>query len=431
MSRRLLYPVLGTLAALGFFLIAEQIKLIPRAETGAGLSFFLVLVFGGFLFLFIVFHKRVIYIKKNFRRIQENLDTPYLLDYLIGEDNSDYRELIEYAGSAILKYNMEARITFFNKFAEELFGFDRSEVIGRLGIETINKPEPGKEKEQRRMLERLIAETESMGFNENWNRRKDGTMLWVSWRNRSIYDKNGKKIGVACIANDNTEQHRAQEIVRKNLREKELLLQEVHHRVKNNMQIISSLLHLQLENIRDPEDRKRFFDAENRIQAMALIHEHLYQDESFATFELQNYINSLLSQLADSYIEDRGTVSVKTHVEDDRLDLNTAIPFGLILNELVSNALKYAFPQGKRGKVAVSYEASHGEGVLTVQDDGIGIPHTEEEDPAHEGTLGIRLVESLARQIGGAVSCNHGEICGTKWVLRFPRKKTGPGERTS
>lgn len=208
------------------------------------------------------------------------------------------------------------------------------------------------------------------------------------------------------------------EALRTSLDEKEVLLKEVHHRVKNNLQIIASLLDLQAGTVTDAGSAEMLRESRNRVRSMALIHEHLYGTEALARIDLADYVRDLCSSLASSY--GTGQVHVTTHVDDLAFDLDTAIPCGLVINELVSNALKYAFPDDRAGSLRIEVrEAAEGdEGyILTVDDDGIGLPDTV--DPTDSPSLGLQLVSALIRQLRGELTWHVNE--GTHMRIHFGR----------
>jgi two-component sensor histidine kinase len=212
--------------------------------------------------------------------------------------------------------------------------------------------------------------------------------------------------------------------LRTSLDEKEVLLKEVHHRVKNNLQIIASLLDLQANSVTDQATVELLRESRNRVRSMALIHEHLYGTEELARIDLPDYVRDLCTSIAASYGMDG--VQVEPQVDDVAVDIDTAIPCGLIINELVSNALKYAFPDGKGCVLVQIRRAPEGEAgyVMTVADDGIGLP--PEVDPAASASLGLQLVHALARQIHGALTCDRGK--GTTMQIHFGRPIPTEGE---
>jgi two-component sensor histidine kinase len=205
------------------------------------------------------------------------------------------------------------------------------------------------------------------------------------------------------------------------LDEKVVLLREVHHRVKNNLQIIASLLSLQSNRIDDAETLALFTNSETRVRAMAAIHERLYLSEDLAKVDFVGYIETLIESLFDSYSVDADNVRLVTEIDDVTLDLDQAIPCGLMVNELVSNSLKYAFPAGT-GELRVRMASEHGFYVLEVSDNGVGFP--EEVDYLNTDSLGLQLITSLTRQLQGRVEMvNHD---GTSFRIEFPQRPQRP-----
>ena len=213
------------------------------------------------------------------------------------------------------------------------------------------------------------------------------------------------------------EKRRAEEQTKASLREKEILLSEVHHRVKNNMQIIISLLRLQAGKIEDKKSVDMLKEAENRIRSMALIHEKIYQTADFANIEFGAYAKSLSKDLFKSYGINTGKVQLKIEIENIALGLDNAIPCGLIINELLSNSLKYAFPKDRGGEIKISFKPLNDHEVeLMVSDDGIGIP--AEIDIGETESLGLQLVNILAEnQLDGTLELDRDG--GTAFKIRF------------
>lgn len=211
--------------------------------------------------------------------------------------------------------------------------------------------------------------------------------------------------------------HRHEETLNASLREKELLLKEVHHRVKNNLQVVSSLLHLQSDTITEPATLAMFSESRNRIKSMALIHEKLYQSEELARIDFAEYVRNLTNYLYRSYTVEAQFIQLVLEVEAVHLNIDAAIPCGLILNELVSNSLKYAFPQKQKGEIRIRLlRQESGQLLLLVQDDGVGLPKDlEVQNPK---TLGLNLIRILAKQLHGEMSL-HSEN-GTAFRLTFP-----------
>ena len=205
--------------------------------------------------------------------------------------------------------------------------------------------------------------------------------------------------------------------VRASLREKEVLLKEIHHRVKNNLQVISSLLSLQARYLSDPKAREIFNESQNRVQSIALVHEQLYQSPDLSHVNFSDYTASLLDNLFHNYSAvDRG-ISKVIDVGGARLTIDVAIPCGLIVNELVTNAIKHAFPDGRTGTIRVVLREDPDELTLVVTDDGTGMP--EGLDARNTGSLGLDLVFTFAEQLDATVEI--GREHGTSFQFRFPK----------
>ena len=196
------------------------------------------------------------------------------------------------------------------------------------------------------------------------------------------------------------------------LREKESLLKEVHHRVKNNLQVISSLMRLQSAQVENPIAQAALRDMQNRIGSMALLHETLYQSGSFARVDLATYLRSLCSQLFHSLVVDPESIQLRLDVASVSLDLNQAVPCGLIINELVSNCLKHAFPDGRAGEVRVEVQPVDGGPALRlrVADNGVGLPADFDLQQLH--SLGLQLVSDLVGQTPGSAGDRTRTRCG-------------------
>jgi two-component sensor histidine kinase len=213
-----------------------------------------------------------------------------------------------------------------------------------------------------------------------------------------------------------TERKRAEEQIKTSLREKEILLQEIHHRVKNNLQVISSLLYLQSTSIEDQQSLEILQDSQNRVRTMALVHERLYQSEDLAKISLAEYIRNLANNLFQSYDIHPGAIKLKVNVGEVHLGIDTAIPCGLIVNELVSNCLKHAFPDGRAGEIRIEFWADgDGRYNLIVSDDGVGFP--QDIDFRTTSSLGLQLVNNLTTQLRGTIGLDR--TGGTAFKIAF------------
>jgi len=264
--------------------------------------------------------------------------------------------------------------------------------------------------------------------------RGDGTHGTQICSSSPICDEEGRIIAGVMTFRDVTERRQVEEALRKaqdgleecrrsqeqlraSLQEKEILLREIHHRVKNNMAIISSLLTFQSELSDDKKVIEMFNESQNRIMSMALIHEKLYQSESLSKIDLKEYIYDLVNGLIQSYEADTGKIALNLNVEDISLGISSVIPCGLIINELVTNALKYAFPEGKKGEIKVSLCSTNENMIeLSVGDNGAGVP--EDFDFRKTKSLGLYIVTMLVEnQLHGEIKLNRDK--GTEFQIKF------------
>ncbi|PKL66675.1 MAG: hypothetical protein CVV28_09765 [Methanobacteriales archaeon HGW-Methanobacteriales-1] len=242
----------------------------------------------------------------------------------------------------------------------------------------------------------------------------NGEVRWIKNHVKCVEDDHSDNLRIYGAAQDITQLKQREETIEKSLREKEVLLQEIHHRVKNNMQIISSLLSLQSDFV-DKDMRGVLEGSQNRVKSMALVHEKLYRSHSLSRIEMADYIQSLVSNLFYSYITKKDQIKLIFEIEDIEFNIETAIPCGLILNELITNSLKYAFPSGRTGEMHISLKLKEDNYQLIVKDDGVGIP--EDLDFKNVDSLGLKLVTSLINQLDGELEVDRS--CGTEFKITF------------
>lgn len=234
-----------------------------------------------------------------------------------------------------------------------------------------------------------------------------------------LEDQGNRKKFTVLVARDITGRKRVEQQIKASLQEKEVLLKEIHHRVKNNLQIISSLLNLQAHYIRDPQAIKMIRDSQRRVGVMALIHEHLYHSQDLVRIVGADYIRKVVNNVFLAYEDLVTGITPTVRVEDISLSIEESIPCGLIISELVSNSMKHAFPQGRDGEIRVVLRAEQGgRFTLEVSDNGVGLP--ADLDFRGSASLGLHLVNILVRQIGGTVEIDRS--AGTKFVFNFKGK---------
>lgn len=215
------------------------------------------------------------------------------------------------------------------------------------------------------------------------------------------------------------ERKQVEKQLKKSLNEKEMLIKETHHRVKNNLMMISGLLNLQSHYIHDEDDLVLFRESQTRANSMALIHERLYQSEDAKSIDFSDYIRTLAIDLFYFYVAHPDITNLNIEAEHISLNVDTAIPLGLIVHELISNSMKHAFPDGKAGEINVKFHSFDGMLLLEVSDNGMGLP--DDLDYTNTSTLGLRLVNLLTDQIGGNIDVDSTQ--GTKFVISLKQEK--------
>jgi PAS domain S-box-containing protein len=336
---------------------------------------------------------------------------------LLHESEKKFRKIFEQANDAIVLMDKYGTIRDLNKKCEKIFGYKRDEIIGK------NFKEPG------------ILDSEAIRKAVDITNRisKDKTLMPLALMELELKHKNGTKIftevsvgfikkkgkieGILAILRDVTERKKAEEKISASLKEKEVLLQEIHHRVKNNIQIISSLLNLQSHYIEDKTYAEMLKESQDRIKSMALIHEKLYQSKNLGDIDFGGYIDTLVKALFHSYGINRENVIPTLTVENVSLEIDYAIPCGLIINELVSNVLRHAFPDGK-GEIVITLCSVDDTIELKISDNGIGIPGNI--DFRNTKSLGLHLVTILVEdQLGGEIHLDRS--FGTTFTITFKR----------
>lgn len=318
------------------------------------------------------------------------------------------RSLIEASLDPLVTIGPDGKITDVNSSTEIATGYSRDELVGTDFSDYFTKPEKAREGYKKVFREGLVRDYPLEIQNKN------GNITSVLY-NASIYrNEHGEVIGVFAAARDITDLKKAENEIKESLREKEILLREIHHRVKNNLQIVSSLLSLQTEYVDEKESIDVLKESRNRVQTMSLVHEELYKSSSLKDINFKGFIESLVSNLFYSYGVKIGTIERQIDVENLNIGIDTAVPCGLIINELVTNSLKYAFPDNK-GTIKIEFKDIQGELNLIISDNGVGMPENVEIEDTE--TLGLKMVNSLVDQLDGTLELNI--INGTEFKIIF------------
>ncbi|MCC7450851.1 MAG: PAS domain S-box protein [Anaerolineae bacterium] len=312
---------------------------------------------------------------------------------------------------AILLLGADGTIELCNTAFYELFGYETAETTGKPLNSLI---EPSYTDMLNDLLQTAIDKGQATRFQILAQRKNTST--FNAGAGLASIQKGGVITGLVCSLRDISEQVQAEERVKASLREKEVLLREIHHRVKNNMQVISSLLALQAGYTDNEHTTQMFRESQNRIRSMALVHERLYQSQELARIDFAEYVHELTGHLLNSYRTQANLITLDVLADVIYLDIDMAIPCGLIINELVSNALKHAFPNGRSGKITVELRIdSNGLHTILVRDDGVGIP--DELNVHRTESLGLQLVTSLTGQLNATIGLHRGQ--GTTFEIRF------------
>ena len=329
-----------------------------------------------------------------------------------------FRTTFELAGAGIVQVSLSGRFTRANKRFCEIVGYTEGEML-ELRFQDITHPDDLDE--DLANVSRIIGGEINTYSLEKRYVCKDKSLVWVSLTVSLVRDESGDPSYFIAVAEDTTKRKNTELAVQSSLAEKEVLLREIHHRVKNNMQVISSLLNLQAKNIEDARLRKMFQESQNRVRAMALIHEILYQSGHLGRIDLGEYVTKLATSLVRMYGTGPDRINIRIGAKDVTLGIDDTVPCGLVINELLSNSLKYAFRDGRTGEIGIEARLVTSDRImLVVYDDGVGLP--PDLDIRNTETMGMQLVLGLVEsQLGGRVDLDR-EL-GTRFTITFTPSK--------
>ena len=246
-----------------------------------------------------------------------------------------------------------------------------------------------------------------------------GLNRWIELFINPIFDIDGKVIEISLVGHDITDKKNTENQIKDSLKEKEVLLKEIHHRVKNNLQVISSILNLQSSFVSDERTLEILEESRNRSHSMATIHENLYLTTNFSSIDFASYLQNLSTKLISSYHVAPITINLRTELTSINLLLDQAIPCGLLVNELITNAIKYAFVNRSEGEILIGLKENQGIIELKIEDNGVGLPSNFEIFKSN--SLGLQLVSTLVEQLDGEINILNEK--GTKYLITFEKDK--------
>lgn len=369
----------------------------------------------GFI-VFLVMIRQFITLKENKNLLavaEKEVESRKIAEKKAHENEVYYKAIFENTGTSIIIVDTDMTISRVNSESEELVGYKKDEI------------------EARKKWTDFVVEEDMDRVKGYYNLRNDSNKRPREYETQ-IQDKYGNiKDLLVTVVNipatqkllasiiDITKRKNTENLIKSSLNEKSILLQEIHHRVKNNMQIISSLLNLQTKYVNDEKAVEVLKESQNRVKSMAMIHEKLYQSRDLSHINFGDYIQSLVTNLFYSYNIEKTHIKPVLEVDNLNLNIDTAVPCGLIISELVSNCLKYAFPPGMTGEIFISLKFIDNKYELTIRDNGIGL--SENIDFNNLETLGLLLVNNLTEQIDGEMTINRKH--GTGFRIRFEEIK--------
>ena len=318
-------------------------------------------------------------------------------------------EIISTMGESLILLDMKGTIVTVNKAALHLLGFEEQDLIGR-SIARICA--------ENNDMQRVLADIQTRKNVRNREclfKTRSGRFV-PTLISASGFIQQRHLQGVVLVVYDITERKKVEEKLKQSLREKEVLLSEMHHRVKNNLMIISSLLDLQSSHTNSRHAREILKESQSRIKSMQLIHQKMYQSQTLTNIDSTDYIENLVIDLFNSYCLDTSRIHLETSIDECPMGFDTAIPCGIIINELISNALKHAFPDGRDGTIRVAFKHKNDNITLTIHDSGIGI--TMPVDFTTTKSLGLTLIRMMTQQLDGTVDVAVDQ--GTCFRITFP-----------
>lgn len=402
---------------------SNQIIAINERLTVAGRNFSIAIssaarIFGGYIFwlnvilstTFIIF---AAYYSISYMRHLRGANAK------LGRSEHKFRNVLDHSRDVIYQINIgSSQYDYMSGSVKDMLGLDAGQVmkggpemiLQRVHPDDIDRMKKRQEQNQSENVEQTMIQDSEFRV-----KRADGTYIWVNNKRSVVHDEDGKPVAIVGNVRDISVHKHQMEKLDQSLSEKQTLLAEIHHRVKNNLAIVSSLIELQKDEV-DQELKPAFRNVQSRIKSIALIHEKLYENTIFSEVELADYLRELSEMISHTYHSKDDRVTIQLDLDDVKVDMTSAVPVGLICNELINNCFKHAFNESREGIVMISLKDLGGYVEVTVSDNGDGLPDDFSLDSMQ--SLGVTLLTVLTKQIGGELrSASDG---GSQFVLTFP-----------
>ena len=349
-----------------------------------------------------------------FDAVINDINERKMTEEALRESEEKYRTILENIEDGYFETDLEGNFTFVNPAIVKILGYPENELLGMNNLEYMD--DENARKVFNTFNEVFKNEVPRKGF--DWKlRKKDGSSIYVEASFNLRKDSEGNPIGFRGIVRDITDRKEREEKIKDSLKEKEVLLGEIHHRVKNNLAVISGLLYLQAEKTDTEAGRNLLQQSQGRINSMAIVHELLYENHNFSSIDPGKYIEQLTTHISSNLSVRDKDITTTVHTGDLQIDMNIAIPCALLINELLTNAYKYAFVDRDEGSISVNIYRENGCNHIEVKDDGVGIPDAYIEGNGDEG-LGMSLVRILAQQLQGTLTIENEN--GSLFNISFP-----------
>jgi PAS domain S-box-containing protein len=328
------------------------------------------------------------------------------------QSEARYRAIVEEQTDLICRFLPDGTLTFANNAYCSFFNMAKEEVIGHSFKPIMQN---SKQRRSNQFVDDITPNNPVLTLEEQVI-RPNGEDIWLQWTNRALFDDSGKMVEYQAVGREITELKHTEEQLKQTLKEKEDLVESVGNRTRGMFQLIQSLFDLQKQYCSVATDLGIIKEAQNRIAALTLIHEILEESADPEHIPIREYTQRLIELIFSAYIHDTEQVTIDQKIEDGLIQTDIAVPYGLILTELLTNSLLWGFPEGRRGTMTIEVACQDRSTILTISDDGVGLP--DDLDPARSDTFGLDLVYTLIGQLGGTLDLQRKN--GTSFRITIP-----------